>query len=81
MIIKDGFNFVGQMMVGLPESAIKDELETADAIIKMGAVGARIYPTVVFADTVLYDMVKSGAYKPITTKKQLSGALCVWTDL
>jgi histone acetyltransferase (RNA polymerase elongator complex component) len=58
LILKYGFNFVGQMMIGLPESTAEDEIETADAIIKMGATGARIYPTVVFADTNLYDMMK-----------------------
>lgn len=78
MIIKHGFHFVGQMMIGLPEATIEDELETADAIIKMGAVGARIYPTVVFADTVLYDMVKNGAYQPITNEEAIErSALCL----
>jgi histone acetyltransferase (RNA polymerase elongator complex component) len=78
LIIQHGFQFVGQMMVGLPESTVEDEVNTADAIIKMGAANARIYPTVVFAETILYDMVKSGAYKPITDNEAVErSALCL----
>ncbi|HAN21134.1 MAG: hypothetical protein A2Y15_02735 [Clostridiales bacterium GWF2_36_10] len=77
LIIKNGFNFVGQMMIGLPLSTIVDELETADAIIKMGATAARIYPTVVFSDTVLYNMTKDGLYKPLTNDQAIERcALC-----
>lgn len=76
-IIKYGFNFVGQMMIGLPLSTLEDELYTADAIIKMGATGTRIYPTVVFADTVLYNMTKSGLYKPLSNDEAIErSALC-----
>ena len=78
LINRYGFHFVGQMMVGLPASTVEDELETADAIIKMGAVATRIYPTVVFAETILYDMVKNGDYKPITDSEAVERcALCL----
>lgn len=69
LIIKNGFNLAGQMMVGLPQSTLNEEIQTADAIINMGATGARIYPTVVFEGTVLYDMVIRGLYKPITNEE------------
>lgn len=66
LIKKHGFNFVGQMMIGLPLSTPEDEIETAEAIINMGAVGTRIYPLVVFADTPLYALTKDGYYSPLS---------------
>ena len=66
MIVDSGIELVGQMMIGLPGSTLEKELETADFIIKNGAVGARIYPTVVFYETELCDMAKSGAYEPLS---------------
>jgi histone acetyltransferase (RNA polymerase elongator complex component) len=60
-----GFNFIGQMMIGLPASNIEREIATARDICAMGADGARVYPTVVFADTELSDMSASGEYEPL----------------
>jgi len=65
LIKKFGFNFIGQMMIGLPNSDIDKEIYTAKEIIKMQADGARVYPTVVFYDTELCDMAKSGEYSPL----------------
>ena len=65
-IVEAGFELVGQMMIGLPGSTLEKELECADFIIKSGAVGARIYPTVVFYETELCEMAKSGLYEPIS---------------
>jgi histone acetyltransferase (RNA polymerase elongator complex component) len=65
LIIKSGFTLVGQMMIGLPGSDIKSELETAEFIINSGAKGARIYPTVVFRGTELACMAMSGDYEPL----------------
>ena len=63
-LIKDaGYSLIGQMMIGLPESTLEDELYTARKICEMGADGARIYPTVVFYDTELADMASRGEYK------------------
>ena len=53
-------------MVGLPNSDLESELNTARFIISSGAVGARIYPTVVFHDTTLADMTLSGEYTPLS---------------
>lgn len=66
MIVNSGFNLVGQMMVGLPSATIDDELKTAEFICKMGATGARIYPTVVFNDSELKFMCENEAYNPLT---------------
>ena len=65
MIVEAGFELVGQMMIGLPGSTAESELETADFIIRAGATGARIYPTVVFRDTELCSMCERGEYKPL----------------
>ncbi len=65
MIAENGFAFGGQMMIGLPGSTLESEVQTARDIVKMGASEARIYPTVVFEGTKLYEMAKNGKYKPL----------------
>ncbi len=66
-LIKEyGFSLIGQMMIGLPGSAVHDEIETARSICEMGADGARVYPTVVFYETELCEMAKKGVYEPLT---------------
>ena len=66
MIKERGFNLVGQMMIGLPKSTIEDEIYTAREIVSMGCDAARIYPTVVFCETELCNMMKNGVYLPLT---------------
>ncbi|MBR4278542.1 MAG: radical SAM protein [Clostridia bacterium] len=66
LIKKHGIDFCGQMMIGLPNSTPASEVQTARDIVKMGASEARIYPTVVFEGTKLYDMTRSGEYIPLT---------------
>ena len=56
MIVENGFDLVGQMMIGLPSSDIESEIRTAEFITSVGAVGARIYPTVVFYGTELCNL-------------------------
>lgn len=65
LIRRYGFELVGQMMIGLPDSDETSETETARAICDMGAMGARIYPTVVFRGTALADMAARGEYTPL----------------
>lgn len=60
-----GFYLIGQMMIGLPESSSDDEVKTAELICRAGADGARVYPTVVFADTELAFMMSSREYYPL----------------
>ena len=64
-----GFDLVGQMMIGLPCSNCDNEAETARLICQSGAVGARVYPTVVFKNTELAEMSKKGIYEPITNEE------------
>ncbi len=65
LIVNQGFVFGGQMMIGLPEATAESEAQTALDIVKMSAGEARIYPTVVFEETALYEMTKNGTYNPL----------------
>jgi histone acetyltransferase (RNA polymerase elongator complex component) len=76
-IVKSGFDLVGQMMIGLPGSDPEKELMTARFIIDSGAVGARIYPTVVFRDTELCDMTVAGIYEPLTVDEAVERSAAV----
>ena len=60
-----GIASVGQMMVGLPRSTGEDEIFTAREICALGASGSRIYPTVVFENTELADLMRAGEYTPL----------------
>lgn len=66
LLNSNGIPFVGQMMVGLPKSTKEDEIHCAVQICKLGAVAARIYPTIVFCQTELADLTKSGEYVALT---------------
>ncbi|MBQ8545810.1 MAG: radical SAM protein [Clostridia bacterium] len=61
-----GFDFVGQMMIGLPSATLEDELVTASAICRLGAVGSRIYPTLVFKGTELENLTNRHEYSPLS---------------
>ena len=76
-IVDAGFQLVGQMMIGLPGSTLDLELKTADFIISSGAVGARIYPTVVFHDTELSKMVECGEYSPLSLEDAVNRSASV----
>lgn len=69
LIVENGFTLGGQMMVGLPLSTLESEVQTAKDVVAMGAKSARIYPTVVFSGTELYDMAVSGRYSPLTNEE------------
>lgn len=66
LLVENGFVFGGQMMIGLPGASPESEMQTARDIVLMGACEARIYPTVVFEGTKLYDMAKNGGYEPLS---------------
>ncbi len=76
-----GFNLVGQMMIGLPQSSLDDEIYTARSIIDMGADAARIYPTVVFKETELCSMTQSGIYTPISIDEAVNRSAAVYKIL
>ncbi|MBR3687180.1 MAG: radical SAM protein [Clostridia bacterium] len=62
MIKSTGYELIGQMMIGLPGSTLEKEIATAKKICDLGAVGARIYPTVTFFGTELANMTDRGEY-------------------
>lgn len=68
-VVSAGFDLVGQMMIGLPLSNSENERETARLICEVGAVGARVYPTVVFRGTELSEMTANGIYTPISNEE------------
>lgn len=81
LVCKYGFELIGQMMIGLPGATTASECQTAKEICEMGAVGARVYPTVVFKGTELLDMTNSGNYTPLDTESAVArtkNVLCVF---
>ena len=54
------------MMVGLPESTRKDEIQTAKDLIKLKPKIIRIYPVLVIQGTELERQYKSGEYVPLS---------------
>ena len=78
LIIESGFDLVGQMMIGLPGSTINTEIATARFIINSGAMGARIYPTVVFNDTERAQMAASKTYIPIELSEAIERSAAVF---
>lgn len=77
LIKERGFNLVGQMMIGLPKSMPGDEIATAKEIISLGCDAARIYPTVVFRDTELADMMLRNEYTPLTMEDAVKRSAAV----
>ena len=77
LIVENGIQLIGQMMIGLPGSDLECELETAEFIVRSGAVGARIYPTVVFRDTELCSMTECGEYTPLTLDEAIKRSAAV----
>ncbi len=77
LILSDGFELIGQMMTGLPGATDETEVMTAETICRLGAHGARIYPTVVFPHTKLYEMVQNGTYEPFTTEQAVERSAAV----
>jgi len=75
LIIKNGFTLGHQIMVGLPKSTPKRELETAMLSIKMKASQIRIYPLVIIKNTELESMYRRGLYKPLSEKQAIKRCL------
>lgn len=66
-LIKDyGFTLGIQLMVGLPGDTLERDIYSAKETVKISPSIARIYPTVVIQDTVLYDMAKNEIYTPLS---------------
>lgn len=61
-----GFILGHQMMIGLPESTMQDEINTTKEIIKLKPKIVRIYPVLVIKDTPLAVEYEKGEYIPLT---------------
>ncbi|MBR2785898.1 MAG: radical SAM protein [Clostridia bacterium] len=69
LIRKNKFILGHQMMVGLPDSDQKDEIETAKKLIKLKPQIIRIYPVLVIKGTVLAEDYARGEYVPNTLEQ------------
>ena len=69
LLKENSIPFVGQMMIGLPQATIEDELYCAEQLCKLGACATRIYPTIVFSHTELADLTKVGEYKALSVEE------------
>lgn len=65
MIVNSGFRLGLQMMTGLPGDSLDKTINTAESIVKCGAVETRIYPVLVIKDTALELMYNQGKYTPL----------------
>lgn len=77
LLAREGFSFVGQMMTGLLAADTQSEQETARMICELGAEGTRIYPCIVFKNTPLAEMTKSGEYIPLTFEEAVERSASV----
>ena len=71
LIRKNKFILGHQMMVGLPESAPKDEIKTAKDLIKLKPKIVRIYPVLVIKDTQLSKDYMNGDYTPNSVEQAI----------
>jgi histone acetyltransferase (RNA polymerase elongator complex component) len=76
-IVAHGYTLCGQMMLGLPESSLEDELYTARRICQLGAKETRIYPTVVLSKTPLAQSMLCGEYTPLSVEQAVERAAAV----
>ncbi len=77
LLKRNGISFLGQMMIGLPTATKEDELYCAKQICKLGASGARIYPTLVFKNTELEQLTRKNAYIPLTLEDAIDRSALV----
>lgn len=66
LINRYGFRLGHQMMVGLPESTMIDEINTAKSLVKLKPKIVRIYPVLVIKGTQLEEDYKNGEYEPLS---------------
>ena len=69
LIKENAFELGLQMMTGLYASSYEKDVKTAQELIDLKPKTLRVYPTVVFKDTVLFDFYKTGKYIPQSLEK------------
>ncbi len=75
----NGFILGHQMMVGLPESTVQDEINTAKELIKLKPKIVRVYPVLVIKDTPLVEEYEKGEYTPLTVTQAVERCKSVVT--
>ena len=65
LIKRHGLVLGVQLMIGLPGDTREKDMATTREVIRMGPAMVRIYPTLVFNGTRLYQMWKEGLYTPL----------------
>lgn len=65
LIKRKGFNLGHQMMIGLPDSTEKDDIQTAKDITRLKPKMVRIYPVLVIKGTELEQEFNKGEYTPL----------------
>lgn len=63
-----------QLMLGLPGDTAERTLASAETAIEIGADDARLYPTLVIADTEMEQQYRRGTYHPLTTEEAVRWA-------
>lgn len=71
-LIQDfGFELGIQLMIGLPKDSRESCLYSARETVKIGPAIARLYPTVILADTALADLYTRGVYAPLSEEEAI----------
>lgn len=65
LITSYGIRLGHQLMIGLPGSNLEREVYSMQECLKLNPLQLRLYPVYVIDDSELYDMYKSGYYKPL----------------
>ena len=69
LIRRFGFTLGHQMMVGLPDSTEKDDIQTAKDLIRLKPKIVRVYPVLVIKGTELEQEAQKGDYEPLTVEQ------------
>jgi len=72
MVRNYGFSLGIQLMVGLPGDTKEQAVQSAIKAVEMKPDFVRIYPTMVLSGSKLADLLKSGAYAPLSTNEAVS---------
>lgn len=77
LIHKYGIRLGHQIMVGLPNSTLEDEVYTIKECLKLKPSQLRIYPVYVIEDSELYDMYNLKVYKPLDIAEAVKRCIAV----
>lgn len=71
LIRRHGFILGHQMMIGLPESGLPDDMKTAEDLAKLKPKIMRIYPVLVIKGTELEKEYNEGKYRPLNVPQAI----------